>query len=58
MGQFDCSETDKALSKMFSKPADSEVKKQQLQALLAGMSDEEISALLASVGKTSTPLNA
>jgi site-specific recombinase XerD len=56
MGEFDSTETDKALSKMFSKPADSEVKKQQLQALLAGMSDAEIAALLASVGKTSTPL--
>jgi site-specific recombinase XerD len=57
MGQFDSSETDKALSKVFSQPAESDSKKKQLQALLAGMSDEEISSLLASVGKSSTPFN-
>ena len=54
MGSFDTSTTDKALQNIFnnaSQKSDKSDKKARLQAMLAELSEEELTSLLASVGK-------
>ena len=48
MGNFDTSENDKALESVFGSPVD---KKTQLLALIQGMSEEEITSVLASLNQ-------
>lgn len=54
MGSFDTSTTDKALQNIFnntSQKSDKSDKKARLQAMLAELSEEELTSLLANVGK-------
>lgn len=54
MGNFDTSTTDQALQRIFNKSntPSQPSKKEQLQALLADMTEEDVATLLASIGKS------